>query len=380
MVFRTFYLLRRAEGRVEGPASLDAIVRGGQAQVLFTENDLGGALARGVVGDLGAAGRPRRRPAARARHPPRREHRDVRALLELQGRPGPRAVSHAPARPDEPIDALDAPRRQRRPAPVGGHRRVRPRGDEPRAAPGRASPARAGERGRRGERAARGRGAARRRAPAGAGVGAREPGRGARRRARRRVALDGARRRRRTAAPRGSRRGDRAARQERTERAPRRARLRRRPAGAAPGSRRRARTASSRQPRSDLAAALRALAASPAERPAAVVVVSDGRLDNPPAEASEASLRALGEELRIPIDTVATTRDRARRREHPPGQRGGGGRGARAPAAAGRGRLRRRARVRRAHRLGARAARRRAAGGPRVGRRARRRRQGRPST
>jgi uncharacterized membrane protein len=53
---------------------------------------------------------------------------------------------------------------------------------------------------------------------------------------------------------------------------------------------------------------LRALAASPAERPAAVVVVSDGRLDNPPADASEATLRALSEELRIPIDTVATTR------------------------------------------------------------------------
>jgi uncharacterized membrane protein len=66
--------------------------------------------------------------------------------------------------------------------------------------------------------------------------------------------------------------------------------------------------ASSREPRSDLAAALRALAASPEERPAAVVVVSDGRLDNPPADASEATLRALGEELRIPIDTVATTR------------------------------------------------------------------------
>jgi Domain of unknown function (DUF4159) len=50
VVFRTFYLLRRAEGRVEGPTSLDAIVRGGQAQVLFSENDLGGALARGASG------------------------------------------------------------------------------------------------------------------------------------------------------------------------------------------------------------------------------------------------------------------------------------------------------------------------------------------
>jgi hypothetical protein len=50
VLFRTFYLLRRAEGRVEGPASVDAIVRGGQAQVIFDEHDLGGALARGASG------------------------------------------------------------------------------------------------------------------------------------------------------------------------------------------------------------------------------------------------------------------------------------------------------------------------------------------
>lgn len=50
VLFRTFYFLRRAEGRVEGPPSLDAIMRGGQAQVLFSEHDLGGALARGASG------------------------------------------------------------------------------------------------------------------------------------------------------------------------------------------------------------------------------------------------------------------------------------------------------------------------------------------
>jgi hypothetical protein len=50
VVFRTFYLLRRAYGRVPGPKTVDAIVRGGQAQVIFTENDLGGALARGATG------------------------------------------------------------------------------------------------------------------------------------------------------------------------------------------------------------------------------------------------------------------------------------------------------------------------------------------
>ena len=69
------------------------------------------------------------------------------------------------------------------------------------------------------------------------------------------------------------------------------------------GARRRARR------RAISAPALRALAASPEERPAAVVVVSDGRLDDPPEDASEASLRALGDALRVPIDTVATTRD-----------------------------------------------------------------------
>jgi len=69
--------------------------------------------------------------------------------------------------------------------------------------------------------------------------------------------------------------------------------------------------ASSRAPHSDLGAAIRALAASPEERPAALVVVSDGRLDDPPEQASRASLRALGEAMRVPIDTIATTRDAA---------------------------------------------------------------------
>jgi hypothetical protein len=50
VVLRTFYLLRRAEGRIDGPPALDGIVRGGQAQVLFSEHDLGGALARSPGG------------------------------------------------------------------------------------------------------------------------------------------------------------------------------------------------------------------------------------------------------------------------------------------------------------------------------------------
>jgi len=50
VIFRTFYLLRRAEGRVLGPRTLDAVVRGGKALVVFSEHDVGGALARGTGG------------------------------------------------------------------------------------------------------------------------------------------------------------------------------------------------------------------------------------------------------------------------------------------------------------------------------------------
>jgi uncharacterized membrane protein len=70
-----------------------------------------------------------------------------------------------------------------------------------------------------------------------------------------------------------------------------------------PGSRA---DASVRAAHSDLGAALRALAASAEERPAAVVVVSDGRLDDPPEDVSAGVLRAVGDSLHVPIDAVAT--------------------------------------------------------------------------
>lgn len=50
VIFRSFYLLSGAEGRVAGKKNLDAIVRGGAAQVIFSEYDVGGAMARGVTG------------------------------------------------------------------------------------------------------------------------------------------------------------------------------------------------------------------------------------------------------------------------------------------------------------------------------------------
>lgn len=50
VVFKSFYLIRRAVGRVEGPPKLDAIVRGGVPQVILSAHDLAGALARGASG------------------------------------------------------------------------------------------------------------------------------------------------------------------------------------------------------------------------------------------------------------------------------------------------------------------------------------------
>ena len=59
--------------------------------------------------------------------------------------------------------------------------------------------------------------------------------------------------------------------------------------------------------RSDLTSALRALAGSAEERPQAIIVVSDGRLDDPGEDASREQLQALGRDLKVPIHTIATT-------------------------------------------------------------------------
>lgn len=50
VIFHSFYLLSRAYGRIDGPKTLEAITRGGNAQVLFTAHDLLGALARDPTG------------------------------------------------------------------------------------------------------------------------------------------------------------------------------------------------------------------------------------------------------------------------------------------------------------------------------------------
>lgn len=64
-----------------------------------------------------------------------------------------------------------------------------------------------------------------------------------------------------------------------------------------------------RAPRTDLASALRAIATSAEERPQAIVVVSDGRLDDPGEDAPAAAYAALARDLKVPVHTIATTVD-----------------------------------------------------------------------
>ncbi|WP_438022949.1 glutamine amidotransferase [Sorangium sp. So ce233] len=78
------------------------------------------------------------------------------------------------------------------------------------------------------------------------------------------------------------------------------------PAAAPPPARARA------QRRSDLSAALEALARAADERPSAFVVVSDGRLDRPGPDDTAAATRAALEGLDIPVHTVAVATESAR--------------------------------------------------------------------
>ncbi len=50
VIYKSYYLIDRPFGRVEGPPYVEAIVRGKDAQVLFLQHDLLGALARASEG------------------------------------------------------------------------------------------------------------------------------------------------------------------------------------------------------------------------------------------------------------------------------------------------------------------------------------------
>jgi hypothetical protein len=50
-IYRSFYLLERPVGRVEGPEYLEAVVHGGRAAVVYSRHDLGGAWDRDNLGN-----------------------------------------------------------------------------------------------------------------------------------------------------------------------------------------------------------------------------------------------------------------------------------------------------------------------------------------
>jgi hypothetical protein len=59
VIFKTFYWIQRARGRLLGPERIDAIVRGSMAQVLFLSCDLLGALASNPDGSYRFETEPR---------------------------------------------------------------------------------------------------------------------------------------------------------------------------------------------------------------------------------------------------------------------------------------------------------------------------------
>jgi hypothetical protein len=51
VLFRSFYLLERPEGRIRGPDHVEAITLGDRLAVIYSRHDLGGALARDNLGN-----------------------------------------------------------------------------------------------------------------------------------------------------------------------------------------------------------------------------------------------------------------------------------------------------------------------------------------
>jgi hypothetical protein len=69
VIFKSYYLIDRPVGRVEGPPFVEAVMRGRDAQVLFLQHDLLGALARASEGtwrfDMSSGGTEQREYAVR---------------------------------------------------------------------------------------------------------------------------------------------------------------------------------------------------------------------------------------------------------------------------------------------------------------------------
>jgi hypothetical protein len=70
VLFRSFYLLKRPTGRVQGPTKLEIVVRAGAIQVIYSSHDLLGALAKDAGTrvdslDVVPGGEPQREQAVR---------------------------------------------------------------------------------------------------------------------------------------------------------------------------------------------------------------------------------------------------------------------------------------------------------------------------
>lgn len=69
VLFRSFYLLKRAAGRIQGPPKIDVIIRAGAIQVIFSSHDVLGALAKDSGGvnslEVVPGGEPQREQAVR---------------------------------------------------------------------------------------------------------------------------------------------------------------------------------------------------------------------------------------------------------------------------------------------------------------------------
>ena len=100
---KSFYLMRSFPGRWDGGSlwveaePVDEAERSersrrtdGVSSIVITSNDLAGAWALDEVEPADLSGRARRRGSARDGVPRRRQHRDVRAHRQLQGRSGAR--------------------------------------------------------------------------------------------------------------------------------------------------------------------------------------------------------------------------------------------------------------------------------------------------
>ena len=102
VIWKSFYVLRGAAGRILAAPYIEAVERDRRLAVVYTQNDLVRRAGPRRLRPLGARGHPGRRSAARAGLPLRGQRGDVRLLPGLQDRAGPHRLH--PAHPEAARD------------------------------------------------------------------------------------------------------------------------------------------------------------------------------------------------------------------------------------------------------------------------------------